>query len=283
MPSGAEKPEQRSIESCSTLAAAGDKAAIAELHDRLSVGLTRHFARKLAGSTGGPNGRGGRGGWRGSDVAEELAQQTWLAFWQAITNQQYDASRARLSTFLYAIAANIWLRHVRVSSRNVFIKSVQCLTADADDAVDWPLTGTHDDPAEVMHTASLLDAVRRAVDGTLASTPAPGAATFAEPERALLRAIGQGMTDRQLAAELGVSPSTAHARKRSLLTRLAQVLRGQGFSGPETGPARHEYRQNLLIHTAEPAANEPVLHDNKIKRESQPFPSETKQQRLGTP
>ena len=269
-----------SIESCSALAAAGDQVAIAELHDRLSTGLVRHFTRKLA------RGTAGKGGL---EAAEELAQQTWLIFWQAITNRQYDPARAKLSTFLYAIAANIWLRHARQSGRDAQTRPVRIGSGDGADGGDWPLTVACEDPACAMHTAALLDAVRGAVDGTLEAQAAPGTASFAEPERALLRAIGQGLTDRQLAAELGVSASTAHARKRGVLARLALVLRSHGFAGPDgfAGPESESEQgsatQKGSMHDSEFAGSSRSEHDYNLQRGPQPFHNETKQRRLGAP
>ncbi len=278
---------ERSIECCSALAAAGDQAAIAELHERLSAGLVRHFARKLDRATGG-----------GPDAAEELAQQTWLIFWQAICNRQYDPMRAKLSTFLYAIAANVWLRHARQSGRDSRVRAAGiggydradgADGADGGDGGDWPLTGSCDEPAAVMHAAALLDAVRSAVDGTLVHPAGPGTGAFAEPERELLRAIGQGLTDRQLAAELGVSPSTAHARKRGVLARLALVLRSHGFAGPEgfSSPegelAQVGDEGNGLKRAGEPTGAGRGEEGGILRRGPQLFHTETKQLRLGAP
>jgi len=140
-----------------------------------------------------------------------------------------------------------------------------------------------------MHTAALLDAVRGAVDGTLEAHAAPGTASFAEPERALLLAIGKGLTDRQLAAELGVSASTAHARKRGVLARLALVLRSHGFAGPDgfAGPESESEQgsatQKGSMHDSEFAGSSRGEHDYNLQRGPQPLHNETKQRRLGAP
>jgi DNA-directed RNA polymerase specialized sigma24 family protein len=210
---------------------AGDQSAFARLHDMLAPGLTRHFARKLAG-IGVDDGRGGGGGSGG--LAEELAQRTWITFWRALAAGAYDPARARPSTFLYAVAANIWLRHLRERSRRGPVALAE--------GADWPLSSAADDPAAALECAAAVELVGRVVGGAESEATEADEAAFTEADRQLLRAIADGRTDRELAAELGISPSTAHARKKGVLGRLAGFLAGRGI-GPSAVGAGSEQRR----------------------------------------
>lgn len=206
----------------------GAPGALDRLHARLTPGLLRHFGRKLGG-----------GGGDHSNAADELVQQTWIAFWQALTKGKYDPSKSRPSTFLYAVAGNIWLRHLRAVGR---ARPHQALTEGqagrggsevrhADSPGGGGIGAATDDPADAAAEASAIDTVRRALRG---EEPTSG---LSEDDRQILRAIARGRTDRELAAELGVAPSTAHARKRIATEKLSQFLRSRGFADalPERG------------------------------------------------
>lgn len=56
----------------------------------------------------------------GAEVAEEIAQETMLLVWRKAA--LFDASRARVSTWIYTIARNLridWIRHERVATAEV--------------------------------------------------------------------------------------------------------------------------------------------------------------------
>ncbi len=214
---------------------AGDQAAFARLHDMLAPGLTRHFARKLAG-IGVDEGSSGRGGSGGGGLAEELAQRTWITFWRALAAGAYDPARARPSTFLYAVAANIWLRHLRERSRRGPVALAE--------GADWPLSSAADDPAAALECAAAVELVGRVVGGAESEATEADEAAFTEADRQLLRAIADGRTDRELAAELGISPSTAHARKKGVLGRLAGFLAGRGIGPSAAGAESEQHRGN---------------------------------------
>lgn len=151
-------------------------------------------------------------------MAEDLAQRTWASVWQAIDSGRYDPARAAITTFVYAVAQNHWRQWSRgtVESRTT--------VTDAPD----PIAG--EDPAELVAEAELIDAVRRCVRG---AAPESG---LTEMDREVLNLIagGSGLTDRALAEQLAVSPSTAHARKRSALDGLRRYLhRIAGEGRPE--------------------------------------------------
>lgn len=169
------------------LLAAADAAPLAaaiqeKLHARLAPGLLRHFQRK---------------GLALSD-AEELAQQTWILFWESLVARRYDPDRARLSTYLYALAHTIHLRSHRGKQAT--------LGAPAESIADGAR-----DPLEL---AVELDNLHHYLAGP----------EITPEERATLRAIAAGRTDRELAADQGISPSTAHQRKKTALARLRALL-----------------------------------------------------------
>lgn len=174
-----------------------DREAVAEAHRRYSTGLRAYFVR-----------RGVDGG-----KAEELAQQTWATLWGAVRAGRYDPGRAALSTFLYAIAANVWLRDRRASGRR----------GGGADAAAERILGRSEDPAPPAELAELLDAVRDCMTGRAGGLP--------EDVREVLVGLGRGESDRELARRLGVSPSTAHARRARALGLLREALSAERGGG----------------------------------------------------
>ncbi|MBX3385429.1 MAG: sigma-70 family RNA polymerase sigma factor [Phycisphaeraceae bacterium] len=179
--------------------------------------MIRHFTRKLSGQPA---------------VAEELAQQTWIAFWQALTQGKYDPSKSRPSTFLYAVSGNIWLRHLRAIGRT---RPEQRLNDREHGSGAGVIAGSQsDDPADAASEASAIELVRRALQG---HEPSSG---LSDDERLILKAIAAGRTDRELAAELGVAPSTAHARKKVATEKLRVFLESRGVSDKHSERTGHE-------------------------------------------
>jgi RNA polymerase sigma-70 factor (ECF subfamily) len=174
--------------------AAGDRTAFERLHARLHPGLLRLFMRRS----------GGR-----SELADELAQQTWGHVWQTILQSRYDPARAAISTFVYAIANNVWLQHFRASRRTTV------------ELPDHPAGAGHAD-AMLLH-AELLGALRDCLH-----SDGPGALT--DDERLIVLEQARGGTERELAAVLKLAASTVHARKLSGLEKLRRCLEAKGFS-----------------------------------------------------
>jgi len=184
------------LDALSRRVVAGEEAALGELHDALTPGLTRHFARKL-------------GGGRGLiDQAEELAQLTWVQVWALLQQGKYDPSRARLTTYVYAVAAVVWMRWGRERERQQRRAGV----AIGGEEIAAGEMGA-DDAATL---AAQIERVREALAGQ--------GGGFTPVERDALRAIAEGGTDRELAARLGVAASTANERRKTLLARLAKWL-----------------------------------------------------------
>lgn len=200
--------------------AAGDRQAFEAFHTRLGPWIRRHFLERSGGRV---------------DLAEDLSQKTWTGVWQAVAARRYDPERSALSTFVYAVAQNVWRQHMRRLGRSG-------PTAEFDEQSQIGLSGgaggvggrgadtpSVEDEAEL---AEVLEVIRRALRGDM-----PG---MTEADVQVLGLIARGMSDRDLAVALGVAPSTAHARKRATLDKLRGRLgpvtenpRPPGSSDPE--------------------------------------------------
>ncbi len=176
-------------------AAQGDSAALTLLQRRLHAGLTRWFARTWPGDP---------------ERVERLAHETWIEVWQSLANGRYDARRAAISTFAFAVAGNLRLRELRSIGRTL---------APSDEAE--PTLEVHDAAMALAH-ASTLEAVRHLI----CDRDSP----LDESDRTTLALLARGMGDRDIARELGVSPSTGHERKKRALAKLANELRALGHS-----------------------------------------------------
>ena len=181
---------------------AGDRTAFERLHDRLAPGLRRILLRRTHGQ---------------ADLAEELAQKTWVEVWRALSGGRYDESKAAISTFVYAVAHKLWLRGLRqLRSRPVTGSEFETFAAIASEEAD--------NPAALLHAGELIDALRaclHAVDTPLSLTP--------EEREAVVR-LATGETERSLAEKLGAAPSTIHGRKHAAYKKLRRCLRAKGFS-----------------------------------------------------
>jgi RNA polymerase sigma factor (sigma-70 family) len=144
--------------------------------------------------------------------ADELAQQVWMVVWQAVKAGTYDPGRASLTTFVYAIAQNTYRNWARSAAREQ--RRLEAV-ADAEPAA----LGA----AELVAEAELIDAVRQVIKGQ--------AGDLSEQERVVLGLLARGVGDRELAIELGVAPSTAHARKKAAIEKLRGHLAKFGMDG----------------------------------------------------
>jgi RNA polymerase sigma-70 factor (ECF subfamily) len=178
-------------------AARGDRAAFDRLHVRFSGGLRKLFLSRVSGR---------------ADLADDLAQRTWLACWRSLSAGRYDPQRAAFSTFLYAVGTNIWREHLRARARTPE-------RSDSRTAADDELSIPHEDEQDL---AELLDALRACLRGE-------GADALDEEDRWILRSVAAGASDRVMAQRLGVAPSTMNARKRSALEHLRRWLASRGY------------------------------------------------------
>jgi RNA polymerase sigma factor (sigma-70 family) len=217
---GPHPPERRALspdQAAYRAVAAGDRDAFEAFHTRLGPWIRRHFLERS----------GGR-----MDVAEDLSQKTWTGVWQAVAARRYDPERSALSTFVYAVAQNVWRQHMRRVGR-------AGPTAEFDEQSQGALPGGSPDGTGVEDEAALaelLEVIRRALRGDI-----PG---MTEADVQVLGLIARGMSDRDLAAALGVAPSTAHARKRATLDKLRGQLGGLGRGDRPVTPTSAPMRED---------------------------------------
>ncbi|MCG3126815.1 MAG: hypothetical protein CHACPFDD_01670 [Phycisphaerae bacterium] len=189
-----------SLVSLARRCASGDQEAFRALHDRLHPGLVRVLLRRTHGQ---------------HDVADEIAQQTWVAVWDALCKGRYDADRSSISTFVYAISYKLWLQAARRAGRRPAIAPGEHEALSSDDA----------DPRGALPLAELIEAAR----DCLQSSDSPLALT--DRERGLITQIAAGVPERTIARELGVAASTVNAWKRAAFAKLRRCLAAKGFRG----------------------------------------------------
>lgn len=180
-------------------AAGGDEGAFREFHRRLHPGVRRFLLRRIQSN---------------AELIEELCQRVWIAMWESLRAGRYDTSRSAPTTFVYGIAYNILLQHFRQGRTGISLN-------DADSFVEQLFTD-HPEPSEFLKSCELLDCIRDCIAGRVA----PHGITVADRE--ILAALSRGETEREMARHLGISPSTANARKQLALKRLQDYLRKFG-------------------------------------------------------
>lgn len=232
----------------SRAAAAGDHGALAQLHARFSPGLLRLFLKRTRGR---------------DDLADDLAQRCWTLAWESIRRGKYDPDRASMSTFVYAVANNVWLQHLRKTGRSLEISTPAPL-GEGDGGARGPGRGLGESDfdgafASDLGEAELLQAVRDAVGGLsdhsaahaegskgrsedagfgggavrAATGGAAGGAGLSEEERSIVRMTAAGMSDRTVASRLGLAPSTVNVKKRGAFEKIRRFLASRGHRGWE--------------------------------------------------
>lgn len=191
------------------------QAEFEAIHGRMRHWLRRWFADRV----------GDR-----DQLADDLSQRTWMAVWRAVSQGLYDPRRAALTTFVYAVAQNIFRQHAKTAARARARGSVAPMEED-----DHP-AGDRDDPG----LAELIERVRTALRGGVEIGLSP-------EEIQVLSLVARGESDRGLAERLGVAPSTANARKRAALGKLRRYL-APNPSQPDAGdPSAGGARSNNSV------------------------------------
>lgn len=195
----------------------GDRLAFDEAVHRLAPGLERLIGKRTNNDV---------------NLAQELCQQAWAEVWAAMMQRRYDPSKAALSTFAYAVAHKVWLRHLRAAGRAL--------------PADWASAEEGVEPsAEAMDDAASIDHVRACLRGS--------AGDLTDDERWILRSAASGVSDRELAARLGIAPSSANARKQAALAKLRATLTksDSGADSAERGGATRRQQGVRPVHRKE--------------------------------
>lgn len=186
-------------------AAKGDHAAFQAIHDRIGSGLRRLLLKRS----------GGR-----EDLVDDLTQRTWANVYAALRQGKYDPSRSAITTFVYAVANNAWLTHLRTFARR------QGYLGDGPRMEEeGPLehaADTADAPALAAAHAEILQVVRDCLRED-------SVAGLSAPEREVVTAIAAGESDRGLARRLGCSSSTVNVRKHSAYNKIRAHLSSKGL------------------------------------------------------
>ncbi len=203
----AKQAEPDSLQALALRALEGETEAFEALHARLHGWLVRLFRQRL-------------GGVDAEQQAEDLTQRTWAGVWRAINERRYDPTRSAISTFVYAVAYNVWLQHLKQArSRSAL---TEALAREQAGSSMPPSLASFAPVSDDAGTAELLDLVRACLRGEVA------AAGLSPDEVDVLRGISQNESDRALADRLGISPSTAHGRKKAALAKLRGYLTSRG-------------------------------------------------------
>lgn len=166
----------------------GDRTAFDQAVHRLSPGLERLIGKRVN---------------HDLNLTHELCQQAWAEVWAAMVHKRYDAGKAALSTFAYAVAHKVWLRHLRAAGRGI--------------PAEWASLESSFEPSlESLDDAAHIERIRDCLRGV--------GGNLTEDDRWILRQAAAGMSDRDLAARLGIAPSSANARKQAALSKLRAWL-----------------------------------------------------------
>lgn len=216
----ADVPEQRgasereqTLAQLSARALEGDHTAFEQIHRRVGAGVKRLLLRRS----------GGR-----EDLVEEISQRTWTSVWQAVKAGKYDPSRSAITTFVYAVANNAWLTHLRGFARDRgYIEGAPGIV---------PVEAAERLPGDTGETASAIAAAEelQAMRECLAEESPAG---LSELERTIVRAIAAGETDRGLARRLNLSSSTVNVRKHAAYEKIRVYMASRGFRANEDGAA----------------------------------------------
>lgn len=191
-------------------AMAGDHGAFEQIHRRVGAGLRRVLLSRS----------GGR-----EDLVDDLTQRTWASVWRALREGKYDPSRAAITTFVYAVANNAWLTHLRGFAREQGYTGGPATLGDARlDRAGPPSDGAD---AEALGQAEVLEAVRACLRDD-------NPAGLAGHEREILIAVAGGETDRGIAQRLRISASTVNVRKHAGYAKIRRYLAERGLAAEET-------------------------------------------------
>lgn len=195
-PSRQASPDPRSVEELAAAAARGDEPAFGALRRRFAPGLHRLLLGRAAGR---------------EDVAEDLAQATWVSVWQALRRGQYDPARSAISTFVYAVGHKTWLQYLRRAALQ------QRVSRELQNEAGG--TAASDSAETTSALAEAVHLVRECLRGGLLSAE----------EVDIVIGAGRGESDRDLAARLNMASSTINAKRRSAYEKIRRALAQRGF------------------------------------------------------
>lgn len=136
-------------------------------------------------------------------VAEELAQEALLRLWQRAT--LYDAARSSLTTWLFRIARNLHIDHVRREPRWVPMED-EPGWPDKDDVNGFSSTESHAEHVDLQNRIERLPAIQA---------------------RLIRMSYFEAKSHQQIAGELGLPLGTVKSSLRRAFLRLQLGVKGQ--------------------------------------------------------
>ncbi len=209
-PGERDEPTLRDLSALAAASGGGDHGAFEQIHRRVGAGLRRLLLKRS----------GGR-----EDLVDDLCQKTWASVWKALSEGKYDPERAAITTFVYAVANNAWMTHLRGFARDQgYVDGAPAMldSAHAEHAADT----SGGLPDQVWAEAETVECVRACL-----REGGPGGLT--DLERAVVRAISAGESDRGLARRLGISSSTVNVRKHAGYEKIKAYLASRGIGADE--------------------------------------------------
>jgi RNA polymerase sigma-70 factor (ECF subfamily) len=177
------------------VALAGDRSAFAVLFKHFAPRVKAHLLR--CGASG--------------ELAEELAQETLVSVWRKA--KSFDPGRAQLSTWIFTIARNLWVDHLR---RQPAPPPTQAMQQPNDES----------DPLEqVAHPAATLDEQLGTARREIAVRQAL-AQLAPEQQRIVWLSFYGEQSHARIAQELGVPLGTVKSRIRLAVSHLRRLLQG---------------------------------------------------------
>lgn len=177
--------------------AGGDVRAFATLYARHRAPLYRYLVRLV----------------RDREAADDLFQEVWS---RIIAHRGRYEPRARFSTYLYRVARNCCIDHLRRASARPGLLAAEEESAEGDPML--PLSAPDEDSPEVrLERAELLARYRQALE----SLPLAQRDVF-------LLAEQSGLSLEEIASVTGVGVETAKSRLRYALAKLRKALAAAG-------------------------------------------------------
>jgi len=181
----------------------GGEEAFEMLVKRHQVGLLNFFYRLV---------------WS-RDLAEDLTQEVFCKLYMA--RQTYEP-RAKFTTFLYRVARNRWIDHLRRTRNERRTMSLDAELSDDGGSLRESLAGPAESPSQATHRRELLASIAEAVD------------SLPEAQK-LVFILGEvkGMKYDEIADTLEIPIGTVKSRMHGALLHLRERLKS-------VGPVRRE-------------------------------------------
>lgn len=178
--------------------ASGDIVAFETLYGRHRGGLYRYLKRQCG----------------NDDQAAELFQEVWA---RVVRGRAQYRPLARFNTWLYRLAHNVYVDHVRRSSRRPQLRVAGSDRLDTMDEVDAPVAAFAGASRDRPDAGAARDETARRILAAVAALPDKQREVFLLREET-------GMTLEEIAGATGTSRETVKSRLRYALARLRDAL-----------------------------------------------------------